>query len=257
MFYFNRRISRGLYLSIAGISFLLVLVAWSLLSQEMESADIFLPTPWSVADGIYDLFLNQAFFSDILASLWRVSIGFALSVCIAIPLGILIGTSKYIEAFLQPLNDFTRYLPVAALIPLTIIWVGIGDEQKILIIFLGTVFQLVPMVADTVARTPQAFIELGYTLGYSKLNIITKVVMPWSLPQLYDHARVALGWAWSYLIVAELVAASEGIGHVIIQAQRFIQINYVMAGIVVIGIIGLFFDFAFRLPKPFLFPWIR
>jgi len=128
--------------------------------------------------------------------------------------------------------------------------------EKIVVIFLGTVFQVIPLVADTAKNIPRNLIDLGYTCGASRRQVLTKVILPWCAPTIYDHLRVALGWAWSYLVVAELVAASSGIGHVIIQSQRFIQTSRVMAGIIVIGIIGLFFDLCFKLPKRRIFPWL-
>ena len=255
--FFNKSISKWLYSFFIFISFSTFIGIWFILSITMQSAETFLPSPYKVLLSTVDLFYNHEFHKDILASIWRVTAGFTLALLIGVPAGILIGTTRHVEALIQPLNDFFRYLPVAALIPLTILWCGIDDEQKILIIFIGTVFQLIPLVADSVARTPKNMIELGYTMGYRKWQVVIRVVTPWCAPQIYDHARVSLGLAWSYLIVAELVAAKQGIGHVIIQAQRMIQVDYVMSGILIIGIIGVFFDYMFRLPKSRLFPWLK
>jgi NitT/TauT family transport system permease protein len=118
------------------------------------------------------------------------------------------------------------------------------------------VFQLIPLVADTAMRVPRHFIELGYTLGARRKDILLRVVVPWCAPANYDHCRVALGWAWSYLVVAELVAAQSGIGHVIIQAQRFLQTASVMSGVLIVGLLGLFFDQLFKIPKRAVFPWL-
>lgn len=222
----------------------------------MQSAAIFLPSPLTVLKDAIALFSEGEFLKDILASIWRVSIGFVASVVVAIPLGILAGTNRTIDAIVQPFNDFVRYMPVAALVPLSILWVGIGDVQKMLVIFLGTVFQLIPLVADTCAMVPKHLIELGYTMGAKPWQVILRVIVPWCMPILYDHCRVALGWAWSYLVVAELVAATSGIGHVIIQSQRFIQTSKVMTGILAIGMIGLIFDQLFKIPKKLIFKWL-
>jgi len=243
-------------MALSAVSFLAFFVIWSVLSLTMKSAHIFLPSPWAVAGFLFELFVEHHFVRDILASVWRVTVGFAVAVIVAFPLGLLAGTSKHCDAVVQPFNDFVRYMPVAAFIPLTILWLGIGDAQKMLIIFLGTVFQLIPLIADTVSRVPKHLVELGYTTGASSWGVIRRVVVPWSLPTIYDHCRVALGWAWSYLIVAELVAANVGIGHVIIQSQRFIRTGDVIAGILVIGLIGLAFDQAFKLPKSRIFRWL-
>ena len=228
---------------------------WQLASWITPNAEIFLPGPIKVAGSLKEMFISQAFLRDVLVSIYRVTLGFGLAFLVAYPIGIMAGVSKTVQAMTQPLNDFARYLPVAAFIPLVILWAGIGNFQKIAIIFLGTVFQLIPLISDTAARVPKNLIELGKTLGFGTVKTVTHVIVPWSAPVIYDHSRVAMGWAWSYLIVAELVAANIGIGHVIIQAQRFIQTANVIAAIIVVGILGLLFDLMFRLPKNKIFPW--
>lgn len=247
-------IPRRYYLGLSASAFVVIVAAWALLSEIMPSASIFLPGPWAVIQNVGELF-GQGLWFDIWASLRRVTLGYLAAILISIPIGLLAGCFKSIEALTEPVNDFLRYLPVAAFIPLTILWVGIGDIQKALIIFLGTVFQLVPLVADSVARTPRQLVELGYTLGMDRKAVVLRVALPWCAPAIYDHCRVALGWAWSYLVVAELVAANHGIGHVIIQAQRFIRTADVIVGILVIGAIGLLFDQLIRFPRSRFFPW--
>ena len=249
-------ISRRKYIFLAGLSFGSFVLSWVILSSTIETAKIFLPSPITVFDDAVRLFRNESFIADILASIWRVSVGFLAAVLIAFPIGILAGTVKSVDAVVQPFNDFVRYMPVAAFIPLSILWVGIGDLQKMLIIFMGTVFQLIPLITDTASGMPKHLIELGYTMGGKPWQVLLRVVVPWCLPVCYDHSRVALGWAWSYLVVAELVAAESGIGHVIIQSQRFIQTGKVITGILVIGLIGLIFDQLFRLPKRVIFKWL-
>ncbi|HEY5720824.1 MAG TPA: ABC transporter permease [Allosphingosinicella sp.] len=239
------------------LSFALFILVWFVAGRLTPQADVFLPAPDKVAAALRDLFVEQDFANDVVQSIYRVMLGFALAMVVGYPLGIAIGVSKAWEGWVQPLNEFARYLPVAALIPLVIVWAGIGDLQKILIIFLGTVFQIVPMVSDTAKRVPNTLLELGQMMGFSRWRRVIKIVIPATAPEVYDHARIALGWAWSYLIVAELVAANTGIGHVIIQAQRFIQTADVMAGIITIGVIGLAFDTIFRMPKRAFFPWTR
>ncbi|MGK3990574.1 ABC transporter permease [Sorangium sp. So ce136] len=251
-----RGISRRAYSGLAALSFSVFLGAWVALSRNMESAAVFLPSPLDVAAAGIALFRERDFAGDVLASIYRVTAGFAAAVAVALPVGLLAGTLKPVDAVVQPFNDFLRYLPVASLIPLSILWVGIGDAQKVAIIFVGTVFQLIPLVADTAARVPKHLVELGYTMGATSRQVLLRVVLPWCMPTLHDHFRVALGWAWSYLVVAELVAAASGIGHVIIQSQRFLQTGNVMASIVVIGVIGVLFDQLFRLSRRALFPWL-
>jgi len=237
------------------IPFVGVVVLWQLAAADSGPRAIFLPPPLRVIHELRDLFVYQGFARDVAISIYRVTAGFLLAACIAVPLGLVAGTSRLGDLLIQPINDFTRYLPVPSLIPLFILWTGIGDVEKVLVIFVGTVFQVIPLVADTARGVPREFVDLALTNGASRWQVLRRIVWPWCFPQVYDHLRVALGWAWSYLVIAELVAAVSGIGHVIIQAQRFIQTARVMAGIGTIGVVGLLFDQLFRLPRRRLFPW--
>ncbi len=238
------------------LPFALIALFWQLFGADSGPRSIFLPTPIAVCKAFLDLLRDSSFYADIGWSIYRVTAAFLLSVIIGIPLGILAGRFRPVALFVHPINDFTRYLPVAALVPLCILWVGIGDLNKILVIFLGTVFQLVPLAADCAASVPESLIDMSRIHGASRLQVLTKVVVPWCMPTIYDDCRVALGWAWSYLIVAELVATTTGIGRVIIQAQRFIQTPKVIAGIIVIGLLGLSFDQLFKQMRTSIFSWV-
>jgi NitT/TauT family transport system permease protein len=249
--------SRGGVVVASALPFVVVLVLWQLLGATEGPRSIFLPTPAKVAAALVELFTEQAFYSDIGWSVYRVTVAFALSVIVAVPIGILAGRFESVAILVHPINDFARYLPVPSLVPLCILWVGIGDLNKILVIFIGTVFQVIPLVSDTAASVPPSLVDLSRVHGASQRQTIMRVVVPWCSPAIYDHCRVALGWAWSYLVVAELVATTSGIGRVIIQAQRFLQTPRVMAGILVIGLIGLIFDQLMKALRPRLFPWAR
>lgn len=242
-------------LGMAAVPFVLVLTIWQFVGATEGPRSIFLPPPTKVFAALVDLFTEHDFYVDIGSSVYRVTVAFLLSVVIAVPIGLLAGRFRPVAALVHPINDFTRYLPVPSLVPLCILWVGIGDVNKILVIFIGTVFQVVPLVADTAAGVPESLVDLGLVQGASKLQTLTKIVVPWCAPTIFDHCRVALGWAWSYLVVAELVATTSGIGRVIIQAQRFLQTPRVMAGILVIGLLGLGFDQIMKASRPLLFPW--
>jgi NitT/TauT family transport system permease protein len=165
----------------------------------------------------------------------------------AIPLGILMGSIPSVGRALEPTIDFIRYLPVPALVPLSIIWFGVGEETKIFLLWLGTFFQLVLLVADDVRRVPHEYPEIAATLGASRSQSLKDVVFPAMLPTLVDNLRITLGWCWSYVIVAEIVAADSGLGFVIWQARRFLKTPEVMAGVVAIGIIGLATDQLLRM----------
>jgi len=182
--------------------------------------------------------------------------GFALSAVIALPLGLLIGSFRSVQALLEPLTDFIRYMPAVAFIPLVMLWVGIDEASKIAIIFIGTFFQMVLMVAEDVRRVPSAQVEAAQTMGATRAELIEKVIFPSAKPALLDTLRITMGWAWTYLVVAELVAANSGLGYAVLRAQRFLQTDTIFAGIIVIGLIGLLTDQLFRWLHRRAFPWL-
>ncbi|MEM9232463.1 MAG: ABC transporter permease, partial [Pseudomonadota bacterium] len=172
-------------------------------------------------------------------------------------LGLLMSCYRAVGAFVEPFVDFIRYLPVPAMVPLLIIWFGVGEASKIAVLWMGTFFQLVLLVSDDTKRVPAEYIESGFTLGASQWQIIRDIVFPAALPNIVDNLRITLGWCWTYLIIAEIVAASSGIGHMIWSLRRFVKTPEVMAGIVAIGIIGLLTDQAFRLAHRRGFRYLR
>lgn len=237
------------------IAFAVVLSLWSILSYGNIVEPIFLPTPDSVIITTLDLFKNHNFIFDITASTVRVTIGFLISAVIAIPLGILMGSSNKWNAAFSPIIGFIRYMPAAAFIPLLILWLGIGLSQKVAIIFISIFFYLVILIADGAKQT---FIELkdaAYILGANKKDIIVKVVFPFSLPNIINSLRTMMGVGWTMIIVAEMVSADKGIGAMIIQAQRFLQTPKIIGGIIVIGLIGVVFDLIFKLLYHILIKW--
>ena len=157
-------------------------------------------------------------------------------------IGLLAGSFARVEAVVEPIMDFIRYMPVVAFVPLTILWVGTDDAQKFLIIWLGTFFQQVLMVSDAVRQVPSSFRNLGATLGLSRMQILIRIVFPSSLPRVWDALRISLGWAWTWLVVAELVAATSGMGYRITQAQRFLATDIIIGYVLVLGVLGLVFD---------------
>lgn len=253
----NQRITRKQYLLLGSISFFVCFIVWSGLSYGQIVKSYFLPTPGQIIQALSDLFVKYDLWGDIRISFLRVMIGFTLAACIAIPLGALMGTYKTIEALIEPLNDFIRYMPVPAFIPLAILWVGLGTPSQITIIFIGTFFQLVVMVMDVVANVPKQYLEVAYTLGLRDSQVFWRVILRSALPGIYDSLRVSVGWAWSYLVLAEVVAADKGVGHMIMEGQRYLRTDNVIAGIIVIGLLGISIDYVFKLIYPRLFPWAR
>ena len=174
-----------------------------------------------------------------------------------IPLGVAMGAYKPVEAFFEPFISFARYLPASAFIPLLILWAGIGETQKLSVIFIGTFFQLVLMVAVIVGATRVDLIEAAYTLGARQSGIVGRVMLPLAAPQIAETLRLVLGWAWTYVIVAELIGAQTGIGHMIMDSQRLLDTGQIISGIVMIGVIGLVSDLLFKEANRRLFRWYQ
>ncbi|MEM9147381.1 MAG: ABC transporter permease [Pseudomonadota bacterium] len=231
-------------LGIAGLA--AFLAAWHLTAVSGWIKPQFLPTPWAVVEAFGRLFTERDFATDILVSVARVWSAFALAVVMAVPLGLMMSSYRAVGATLEPFVDFIRYLPVPALVPLLIIWFGVGEASKIAVLWMGTFFQLLLLVQDDTKRVPGEYVESGFTLGANQWQIMRDIIVPAALPNIVDNLRITLGWCWTYLIIAEIVAASSGVGHVIWSLRRFVKTPEVMAGIVAIGIVGLLTDQAFR-----------
>jgi NitT/TauT family transport system permease protein len=215
----------------------------------------FLADPITMVGNGYDLLVNQGFLFDIGMTVWRVVGGFVIAAAIGVPLGIAMGAYKPIEALLEPFVSFARYLPASAFVPLLILWAGIGEVQKLLVIVIGAVFQIVLMVAVSVSGTRRDLVEAAYTLGASDRGVVRRVLIPANAPEIGETLRLVLGWAWTYVIVAELIGASSGIGYMIINSQALLATGQIIFGIIVIGLIGLVSDFGFKWLNRLLFAW--
>jgi NitT/TauT family transport system permease protein len=236
-------------------SFLVALAAWAWISHQSWTNPIFIPKPEVVADVARTFFSDAQLWSDVKVSFLRVTYGFLLSVAIAVPVGVLIGSFHLGEGFVQPLTEFIRYVPVPALIPILMVLFGIGEMSKIMLIFVGTYFQLVLMVADEVRRVSYELIQVACTLGARRNETIRLVLFRAALPGIFDAMRLCNGWAWTYVVVAELVAANEGLGYRILKFSRFLQTPKIWVYLIVLGVIGLALDLAFRAMNRRLFQW--
>lgn len=232
-----------------------VLGFWWALAGSGWVNPLFLPTPEGVLARLASWW-SDGLLQDIGISVYRVTAAFALAALLAIPLGVLAGSYTPIQAALQPLMEFSRYLPAVAFVPLILLWVGIDEGSKITIIWIGTFFQMVLMITDDVRRVPQTQLDAGLTLGARRGELISRVMLKSALPDILTTLRVTMGWAWTYLVVAELVAANSGLGYSILKAQRFMQTETIFAGILLIGVLGLGMDQLFRVLHRMLFPWL-
>ena len=239
-----------------GIAFFVIFFAlWALVTFGGVIDAMFLKDPvYTLLTG-YTLFTEFNFIRDVGVTVWRVVGGFILAALVGVPLGILMGAYKPVEAFFEPFVSFARYLPASAFIPLLILWAGVGEAQKLAVIFVGSVFQIVLMVAIIVGSTRRDLVEAAYTLGASGREIVRRVLLPGAAPQIAETLRLVLGWAWTYVIVAELVGSSSGIGHMIMDSQRLLDTGQMIFGIFSIGVIGLASDLAFKWGNQRLYPW--
>lgn len=245
-----------LYAFCSAAAFILLLALWSLLTYGGVVPPLFLPTPGDIVVNAALLFGEFGLLADVWASVWRVTAGFLLAAALGVPLGIFMGSLRICEAFFEPILGFIRYMPASAFIPLFILWLGIGESEKVAVIFFGTFFQLTLMVMDVTKNVSADLINTAYTLGVSQRSVFRRVILPASLPGIVDTLRITFGWAWTYLVVAEIVAASSGLGYMIMQAQRFLKTPYIIVGIVVIGVIGIIIDLFFKWLYARLFPWL-
>ena len=225
---------------------------------------VYLPAPHEVMRAFYTAFttppashdgvwLHQSLWHSIQIIFW----GFVVSSAIGVPIGIVCGTYSALARLQEPVFEFFRYLPAPAFGALMVAILGIYDAPKIAIIVIGTFFQQVMIVANTTRKLDYGLFEAAMTLGTKKLKLLTHVVIPGILPDLYRDQRILLGWAWTYLIVAELVGTSSGITWYITQQARYEHFDNVYAAILMIGIIGLGTDLVLAFVSRKLFPWDR
>ena len=235
--------------------FVLFFAAWSVFTLGGFVSPTFLASPITMAQEGWLLFTQFGFAHDIGMTVWRVLGGFILAAIVAVPLGIAMGAHKGVEAFLEPFVSFCRYLPASAFIPLLILWAGLGEMQKLLVIFIGSVFQIILMVAVTVGNARKDLVEAAYTLGAKPTGIVRRVLIPGAAPEIAEILRLVLGWAWTYIIVAELIGSSSGIGHMITDSQALLNTGQIIFGIIVIGLIGLVSDSFFKYVNRRMFAW--
>ena len=243
------------YRALAAGGFAIVLASWAWLSDRDFVNPVFVPSPASVWEAARELLLDENLWLDFKASLVRVSAGFLLAVLMGVPVGILMGSFKFFEGLLQPVTEFVRYIPVPALIPIFMVLFGIDELSKIMLIWVGTFFQLVLMVADETRRVPHELLQVSYTLGAKRREVLRLVMWRSAMPGIFDALRLCNGWAWTYLVVAELVAANEGLGYRVLKFSRFLQTPKIWVYLVLLGVIGLGLDLLFRMLNRQLFHW--
>ncbi len=231
------------------------LLLWAIISYSGAFANAFFPTPVQILQAGAKLLSDGVLIGDILASSGRVLFGFLAAAIVSIPIGLLMGTFHTMEGLFSPVVGSVRYMPVAAFVPLVMIWFGYDEPAKVLIVFLGIVLYNTTMIVDAVRKIPNEILNAAYTLGVSRPILLFQVIFPAALPSILDTMRTNIAGAWNFLILAEVIAAKQGLGFRIIQSQRYVDTDKVLFCICVIGLIGLLTDYALRKLAIALTPW--
>lgn len=230
---------RGLYLII------LILAVWTIGSHYNVWNSYIIPPPSKIIASFVKLTANGKLIKHIIISLQRIFIGFSITVVLAVPLGIFFGAFTQIYLYFKTLFEFMRHTPPLALIPMIILWFGIGETSKIVIIVLASFFPVFLNVLKGVGGCDQKYIEVGQVFNMSRKDIFLKVILPNSVPDILIGLKLGIGYSWRAIIGAELIAASSGIGYLILDAQQISRSDIVMLGIIVIGVLGIATDSLF------------
>jgi NitT/TauT family transport system permease protein len=236
----------GSKLFLGSLGWVLFLGGWWFAANAGLAPERLFPGPDRVFMSLYELLAEKNFAADIWASVKRILTSFSLAVLLALPFGLLIGAYQPIDRLLGPLAGTFRYLPAPAFIPLLLMWLGTGEAQKIALLVIGVLFFLIIMIADVTRQVPKVYIETGRTLGLRPIQILGSVIFKASMAGYLDVFRQLLAVSWTYLVIAEIVAATDGIGAMMMRAKRFVHVDDIMAGILVIGLLGLLFDTLFK-----------
>jgi NitT/TauT family transport system permease protein len=239
-----------------GLGLLVPFLVW-IIAAQVTAAEGLVPTPLETWDATVRLWNEGVLLGDVWASNRRILIGYAISMGIAVLLGTLMGSLRAVDSFLEPPIGFFRYVPATALVPLMLFWLGIDETPKITLIVLGSVFFNILMVADVARGVPKALINAAYTLGAGRVAVLRRVILRHSVPGIIDVARINLAAAWSILVVAELLAAEEGLAFRIVRAQRFRQVDEMFALLIIFGIIGVASDLFLRWLRNRVARWAR
>lgn len=232
-------------------------LAWELAVSAGLVTELLMPSPHHVLMTLIGLLSTSDFLMDIGASMLRIAISFLMACVVAIPLGIAMGTFKSIEALLNPFIAAWRYLPAPSFIPILLMWFGTGEGPKLALLFIGVVFFLITLVMDYTKQVRTEFIETSMTLGGNRKQILWTVIVPAVMPNVVVAMRQMMAVSWTYLVIAEIVASTDGIGAMMMRARRFLHTDEIMAGIIVIGVLGLLCDMAFRWIHRLLFPYFE
>lgn len=238
-----------------GVSLILLGLLWSNVASAEAARLGVVPTPQATLVTMVELLTRKLFWDDLLTTVYRLMTGFLVSLAIGVPLGLGIGLSHTLSALLGGIIGSLKYTPVSAFIPLSIILFGVGDGQKVAVLLLATGPYVAAMTADAVRSVHTEYVESALTLGASRFQVIGRVILASAAPQIWNAARLALAIAWTYVVTAELVGASTGLGRFLMRAERFFNTREMLAAVLIIAAIGWLSDLIFRLVYGRRFRW--
>ncbi len=231
---------------IPSLAFVLLLAIWDLLARYSGWSRQVFPGPLHVLVSLGELMADCTLLAHTVASLFRVTAGFYLAVILGLPLGILLGRLRTARALLNPIIQFLRPISPLAWIPLSMLWFGIGDKPAVFLIFLSSFFPLVVSTTITVAAINPVFFQVAANFNFSRWEVITKIVIPAMIPGTITALRISVTIAWLVVVAAEMIAVQSGLGYLILDARNALRMDYVMNGMIVIGLIGLLLDTIMR-----------
>jgi ABC-type nitrate/sulfonate/bicarbonate transport system permease component len=238
----NREPARWRYTLASAASIAALLVLWSVVTGTGLVRRAVLPPPWDLWEAflalVRDGYADKALSRHVVASIARTLSGFGLAVVLGIPAGLLIGWNRWVSAVVSPILAFVRPIPPIAFVPLFILYFGIGETAKVLVIFLVALWYMILNAAAGVAAVSQEWVRAGLNLGLTRRQLFTSVILPAALPQIFTGVKTAIAVSWALVVAAELIAAQEGIGHIIMDAATFNRTRDVFVGIIMIGLIG-------------------
>lgn len=235
---------------------LIFFAAWEVSVRVGWVNTLLVPSPFTVVATLYDLIFERGFATDISISILRILASFIAACLVAIPLGVMMGSFRTMEAFVNPFVSAWRYLPAPAFIPVLLMWFGTGEAPKLALLFIGVVFFLITLIMDHTRQVRSELIETATTLGARRSQVLWTVIVPAVMPNIMIAMRQMLAVSWTYLVIAEIVASTTGIGAMMMRARRFLHTDEIMAGIIVIGVLGLLFDVLFQRAHRRLFPYL-
>lgn len=247
----HRRLLLGL------LVWVLFLGSWLFVVAYTGIPAILMPPPQKVVVAAVAITMKEGFLWDVLASLERIFFSFLITSIIGVPLGIMMGAFKSLEALLNPFVSAWRYLPAAAFVPILLMWLGTGEAPKVALLFLGVIFFQITIVMDMTKAIPRPLLETAMTLGATRRQIVANIILPWVYPNIIIALRQTIAIGWTYLVIAEIIASTDGIGAMMMRSQRFVHTDNIIVGIVAIGILGLLTDVSFQWLHRALFPYLR